>query len=151
MNELTWDRCLDLLAESRVAHIGVISEDHPYVSPISYVVVGDSICIRTGPGKRVEALRENPRVCVEVSQYDEVNGDWESVIIWGTAEFVEDDRRAQEIIYAFIEKYRDILGSPLNPGSVFPEPDVVIRIPIEDSTGRDAGSYFSVRRRPGRL
>lgn len=151
MNELTWDRCRDILVDSRVAHMAVISEGEPYVAPISYVVVGDAICIRTGAGKRVEAMRVNPRVCVEVSEYDEANGDWESVIIWGTAEFVEDSRLAQEIIFAFIEKYRDVLGSPLNPGSVFPESDVIIRIPIEDSTGRDSGSYFSVRRRPGRL
>lgn len=151
MNELTWERCRDLLADSRVAHLAVISEGEPYVSPISYVLVGDSVCIRTGAGKRVDALHHNPRVCIEVSEYDEANGDWESVIIWGTAEFVEDDRRAQEIIFAFIEKYRDVLGSPLNPGSVFPEDDVIIRVPIEDSTGRSSGSYFSVRRRPGRL
>lgn len=151
MNELTWERCRDILVDSRVAHMAVVAEGDPYVSPISYVVVGDAICIRTGPGKRVDALRLNPRVCVEVSEYDEANGDWESVIIWGTAEFVEDDRHAQEIIFAFIEKYRDVLGSPLNPGSVLPDPDVIIRVPIEDSTGRGSGSYFSVRRRPGRL
>lgn len=151
MNELTWDRCRDILVDSRVAHLAVISDGDPYVSPISYVVVGDAICIRTGDGKRVDALRLHPRVCVEVSEYDEVNGDWESVIIWGTAEFVENDRHAQEIIFAFIEKYRDVLGSPLNPGSVLPEAEVIIRIPIEDSTGRDSGNYFSVRRRPGRL
>lgn len=151
MNELTWERCRDILTDSRVAHIAVIADGEPYVSPISYVVVGDAICIRTGTGKRIDALRHNPRVCVEVSNYDESSGDWESVIIWGTAEFVEDDRRAQEVIFAFLEKYRDVLGSPLNPGSVLPDAEIVVRIPIEHSTGETSGNYFSVRRRPGRL
>lgn len=151
MNDLTWARCRDLLADSRVAHLAVISDGEPYVSPISYVLLEDSIGIRTGPGKRVEALRQNPRVCVEVSDYDDTSGDWESVIIWGTAEFVEEDHRSQEIIFAFFEKYREVLGSPLNPGSVIPEPDVIIRIPIEESAGRSSGSYLSVRSRPGRL
>lgn len=151
MKELTWDRCQDLLTESQVAHIAVISEGEPYVSPISYVLVGNAVCLRTGPGKRVDALRQNPRVCVEVSAYDEAAGDWESVIIWGTAEFVDDDREAQEIIFAFMEKYREVLGSPLNPAGMMPEPDVVIRIPIEETSSRDSGDYFSVRRRPGRL
>lgn len=131
--------------------MAVISDGEPYVSPISYVVLENSICIRTGPGKRVEALRQSPRVCLEVSDYDQSSGDWESVIIWGTAEFVEDDHHSREIIFAFLEKYRDVLGSPLNPGSVFPEPDVIIRVPIEESAGRSSGSYFSIRSRPGRL
>lgn len=151
MKELSWDRCQDLLAGSRVAHMAVISDGDPYVSPISYVLVQDSICIRTGAGKRVDALRQNPRVCIEVSQYDEANGDWDSVIVWGTAEFVDDDRLAEEIIFAFLEKYRDVMGSPLSPGRIFPDPGVVIRIPIEDSSGRASGDYFSVRSRPGRL
>lgn len=151
MRDLTWARCQDLLSVSRVAHIAVVSDGEPYVSPISYVMVDGDICIRTGPGKRVDALRSNPRVCVEVSQYDDSSGDWESVIVWGTAEFVEDDYRSQEIIFAFLDKYRDVLGSPLNPGSVFPDQDVIIRIPIEQSAGRGSGDYFSVRSRPGRL
>lgn len=152
MKELTWDRCQGLLGESQVAHIAVISDGEPYVSPISFVLVGEAICLRTGPGKRVDALRENPRVCIEASSYDEAAGDWESVIIWGDAEFVEeDDRRAQEIVFAFMEKYRDVLGSPLNPAGMMPEPEVIIRIPIEETSSRDSGDYFSVRRRPGRL
>jgi nitroimidazol reductase NimA-like FMN-containing flavoprotein (pyridoxamine 5'-phosphate oxidase superfamily) len=71
MRDLTWDRCRDLLAEARLAHIAVISDDEPYVSPVSFVLVGDAICIRTGEGKRVDALRQNPRACVEVSEFDD--------------------------------------------------------------------------------
>ncbi|MFP3913384.1 MAG: pyridoxamine 5'-phosphate oxidase family protein [Actinomycetota bacterium] len=151
MRDLPWERCRELLNDAPVAHMAVIAEGEPYVSPISFVLVGDSICIRTGEGKRVDALRENPRVCIEVSAYDGVPGDWESVILWGTAQFVEDDRSKQEVIFAFLEKYRDVLGSPLNPDTAFGEPGVVICIPIEDSSGRGAGDYLSVRRRPGRL
>src|SRR5690606_21128950 len=100
---------------------------------------------------RVEALRENPRVCLTVSHYDQSSGDWESVILWGDAEFVEDPRTSQEIITAFFEKYRNVLGSPLNPAQQLPKEGVEIRIPVDIAAGRSSGSIFSVRSRPGRL
>src|SRR5690606_27208393 len=78
MNELTVNRCRRLLESSPVAHLAVISRGEPYVTPISYVMVDDAICIRTMDGRRVEALRENSRVCLTVSHYDEPTGDWES-------------------------------------------------------------------------
>ena len=55
------------------------------------------------------------------------------------------------MIAAFHDKYRDVLGSPLNPGRVVPEDIYVVRFPIEISEGRSSGSYFSMRSRPGRL
>jgi len=151
MNELTVNRCRRLLESSPVAHLAVISRGEPYVTPISYVMVDDAICIRTMDGRRVEALRENPRVCLTVSHYDEPTGDWESVILWGDAEFVDDPRTAQQIIAAFFDKYRDVLGSPLNPAQQLAKEGVEIRIPVDIAAGRTSGSFFSVRSRPGRL
>ncbi|HLT96468.1 MAG TPA: pyridoxamine 5'-phosphate oxidase family protein [Acidimicrobiia bacterium] len=151
MNELTPTQCLALLSTARVGHLAVISEGDPYVAPISFVLIGEAIYVRTASGKRIEAMKANPRVCFEVSKMDDATGDWESVIVWSTAEFVDDDRTSQEVIAAFHDKYRDVLGSPLNPGRVVPEDIYVVRFPIEISEGRSSGSYFSMRSRPGRL
>lgn len=151
MNELTQEQCRELVEQSSIAHLAVISEGEPYVTPISYVIVGDALCIRTEPGRRIRALKENPRVCVEVSHYDDATGDWESVVMWGDAEFVDDPGETQEVVAAFFDKYRDVLGSPLNPGQVLPYDGVTIKIPIGLAAGRTSGSYFSVRSRPGRL
>jgi|FLYL01.1.fsa_nt_gi nitroimidazol reductase NimA-like FMN-containing flavoprotein (pyridoxamine 5'-phosphate oxidase superfamily) len=151
MDELSRERAIQLLVESRVGHLGVISRGEPYVSPISYVVLDDALYVRTGRGRRIDAVAESPRVCVEVSQTDPQAGSWESVIVWGEAEVVTDDRTEQKVIMAILEKYRDVMGSPLTPGSVFPDPGVVLRIPIEELSGRSSGSLFSAKSRPGRL
>lgn len=149
MDELSHERAIELLTESRVGHLGVISGDEPYVSPISYVVMDGAVYLRTGRGRRIDAIQENPRVCIEVSQTDA--GAWESVIVWGDAEIVGDDATEQRVIMAILEKYREVMGSPLSPGSVFPDPGVVVRIPIEDLSGRSSGTLFSAKSRPGRL
>ena len=151
MNDLTPEQCRQLLTDAMVGHMAVISDGEPYVSPISYAVIDGSLGLRTGAGRRIEALRENPRVCVEVSNVDAQRGSWESVIVWGDAHIVDDDRRAQEIIAALLGKYREVLGSPLSPGTAFPGAGVVLEIPIEGLSGRESGSFFSVRTRPGRL
>lgn len=151
MNDLTTDQCRRLLAESAVAHLAVVADGEPYVSPISYVLREAAVCIRTGPGRRLDAIRSHPRVCLEVSKFDAATGQWESVIAWGEAEIVEDDRLAQAIIIDLIDKYRPAIGNPLSPPGAMPEPEVILRIPLDEVTGRTSGSLFSVRRRPGRL
>jgi nitroimidazol reductase NimA-like FMN-containing flavoprotein (pyridoxamine 5'-phosphate oxidase superfamily) len=151
MNELSPERCETLLNRGMVGHLAVVSDGDPYVSPISYVVLEGAICLRTGRGRRVDALKANPKVCIEVSEVDDNTGAWESVIAWGEAEFVEEDSRARDIIAAILEKYRSVLGSPLSPGTVFPEPGVVVRVPLESVSGRESGGFFSARTRPGRL
>jgi nitroimidazol reductase NimA-like FMN-containing flavoprotein (pyridoxamine 5'-phosphate oxidase superfamily) len=151
MQELSTDQARQLLSEAMVAHLAVIDEGEPYVTPISFVIVANAICVRTGPGRRVDALVESPRVCVEASDFDVNSGNWQSAIAWGEAELLEDDTDTRDIVLALMEKYRSSIGSPLSPGGAFPGAGVIIRIPIDRITGRASGSFFSLRTRPGRL
>lgn len=151
MQDLTTDQARQLLSEAMVAHLAVIDEGEPYVTPISFVIVDDAVCVRTGPGRRVDAIAASPRVCVEASEFEVDSGNWRSVIAWGEAELLEDDTETRDIVLALMEKYRSAIGSPLSPGGAFPETGVIIRIPIERISGRASGSFFSVRTRPGRL
>lgn len=151
MQDLTTDQARQLLSEAMVAHLAVIDEGEPYVTPISFVLVENAVCVRTGPGRRVDAIGARPRVCVEASEFEVDSGNWRSVIAWGEAQLLEDDPDARDIVLALMEKYRSAIGSPLSPGGVFPGAGVIIRIPIDRITGRASGSFFSVRTRPGRL
>lgn len=153
MDELTTERCVDLLDSLPMGHLGVIDGEDVYVSPISYVLIGNRICFRTGSGRRTSAIRATPRVCFEVSQIDESSGSWESVILWGPAREIEDDTEARTVITALFDKYRPMLGSQFNvgPGSRMFEPAVLMEIVIESMSGRSSGSFFSLPMRPGRL
>jgi hypothetical protein len=154
MDELTIERCRQVLEDGWVGHLGVISEGEPYVAPISYVVVDGRICLKTGPGRRAEAIRSSPRVCLATSHVDHSTGYWESVVVWGDAEEITDPLEAQVVISALVSKYRPVLGSPLSPGPNdmgLGEPDILIAFPIETITGRSSGSIFHISTRPGRL
>jgi len=151
---LSLERCRQVLEDGWVGHLGVISEGEPYVAPISYVIVDGRICFKTGPGRRAEAIRSSPRVCVETSHVDHSTGYWESVVVWGDAGEITDPVEAQAVVSALLSKYRPVMGSPLSPGPNdvgLGEPDILIALPIEIITGRSSGSFFHISTRPGRL
>ncbi len=152
MEDLTFDECMELLTGEQVAHLGVVTERGPYVTPLSYVFSGERLAFRTRPGERLRALDSDPRVCVEVSRYNSETGDWVSVVARGTAARVTDDREIQAVTQALLAKYRPAIGSLLAIGGSPPLGDeVVVAIDLEEITGRSSGSFFAFRSKPGRF
>jgi nitroimidazol reductase NimA-like FMN-containing flavoprotein (pyridoxamine 5'-phosphate oxidase superfamily) len=153
MDPLSREEALDVLAVAPVAHLGLISEGRPYVTPMSFVVDGERILFRTTAGKKLDALRGDPRVCIETSKFDPESGEWASVIVTGTAVEVDDDAVGQLAVSKLYEKYPTALGDPLSRGGLQPLPGLphVIEVTIEEISGMSSGSGFSPRTRPGRL
>lgn len=153
MEPMTEGEALEFLRGAMVAHIGVVSDGEPYVTPMSFVVDGRRILFRTKPGKRLEAIGTDPVVSIEVSKFDETTGVWVSVVVKGRAVERVDDETAARAVELLLEKYKAVLGSPfghggLQPMATFPH---VVEVPIEVITGMTSGSGFSFRTRPGRL
>ncbi|HEY5889806.1 MAG TPA: pyridoxamine 5'-phosphate oxidase family protein [Acidimicrobiia bacterium] len=152
MEPLSTEATLDLLINGKVAHIGVIDGEEPYVSPVSYVVIDQEFCFRTGPGRRVDAIRENPIISIESMRTRE-DGGWECVVARGETSEVDDAPKAQSIISALLRKYSVEIGSPLSFGARGPMEDtsVIISARLSDISGRTSGTWFSIPTRPGRL
>lgn len=153
MDTITESQAFAFIELAPVAHIGVVSDGEPYVTPMSFVVDGNRILFRTKPGKRFEALQTNPTVSIEVSSYDQEDGDWTSVIIKGTARETTDDATISLTVQKLFEKYREVLGSPLGrsglqPLSTFPH---VVVVDIDEISGMASGGGLEMRTRPGRL
>lgn len=148
--DLTPEECQRILEHGYIAHIGVVSDGEPYVTPMSYVLVGGSVCFRTGPGKRVTALRESPRCCVEITILREGDA-WESVLFWGDARFIEEPNQRADVVAALLRKYHT--ESPLGSSSpsFLPKEHPIVAITPESLAGRASGRDFSNKTRPGRL
>ncbi|QVL34037.1 pyridoxamine 5'-phosphate oxidase family protein [Telmatocola sphagniphila] len=87
IRELSREECLQMLARTRLARLACLQADQPYVVPVYLAFDGlsDSLCGFTIPGQKLEWLRENPKVCVEVEKitsYDQ----WITVIVFGIFE-----------------------------------------------------------------
>ena len=152
MDVLTPQEIEQELNEGMVAHLGVADEGVPYVTPLSYVYSGGAIAFRTLEGRRVQALRTNPRVCVEVIEYDRVTGDWQSVVAFGDAEIVEDDIVAGAFIAQMLRKYEQSFEGLFGlPDRGVPATAYVVRVPLDDLEGRTSGRFLGTKTRPGRL
>lgn len=143
----------ELMALADIAHIAVISDGEPYVTPMSFVVDDGRIVFRTMAGKRLAALESNPRVSIEMSEFDRRSGEWSSVIVAGDAHETKDDGLIQRTLARLFDKYRQSLGSPLGRGGFQPLSSLphVIVVEMSEVTGMKSTGGLEMRTRPGRL
>lgn len=153
MEPITDAAAREFLESAMVAHIGVVIDGEPYVTPMSFVMAGNRILFRTKPGRRFAGIEENPVVCIEASSFDEETGDWTSVIVKGPASVARDDETIQTTLSGLFEKYRQVLGSPLTRGGIQPMASFphVVAVDIVEISGMSSSGPFSLRTRPGRL
>lgn len=134
----------ELLATASHGHLGCHAGGRTYIVPIGYAYVDGNFVGQTTPGLKVEMMRENPEVCVQV---DEIRSlvDWRSAVVWGRFEELDGAERAAAM-GALIDRYGSEFGEsqavrqgrevvpPRLDGH--PEPLVVYRIRIREKTGR---------------
>ena len=80
---------------------GVTGDGRPYLVPLAYGYDGAAVYAHSGPGRKLDLMRAEPRVTFEVDQA-EASDRWRSVIAEGTFEEINDQRQrkaALAVIY----------------------------------------------------
>jgi nitroimidazol reductase NimA-like FMN-containing flavoprotein (pyridoxamine 5'-phosphate oxidase superfamily) len=80
---------------------GVTGDGRPYLVPLAYGYDGDAVYAHSGPGRKLDLMRAEPRVTFEVDEAI-VSDRWRSVIAEGTFEEIDDLRQrdaALAVIY----------------------------------------------------
>ena len=124
-----------LLRSQRLARLGCIAEGEPYVVPVNYVFDEECVISHTLPGRKLTAMRENPRVCVQVDEVAD-QFEWRSVLAYGTFEEVSnaDERgRALGLLLTFFPRLTPVESLIAEDGAA-PSP-TVYRIRIDRLTG----------------
>lgn len=123
-----------LLTAGRLGRLGCVYEGGPYVVPVNYVVDGEYIFSHSLQGRKLEALRANPRACLQVDEiFDEYR--WRSVIAFGTYEEVTEPGerdRAVRALHAGFPNLTPVESVPVHDGQ---SSVVIFRIRILDITG----------------
>jgi nitroimidazol reductase NimA-like FMN-containing flavoprotein (pyridoxamine 5'-phosphate oxidase superfamily) len=66
VREMTNRECCRTLAAARLGRLACALENQPYVVPISFVVNDELVYSFALPGQKIDWLRRNPRVCLEM-------------------------------------------------------------------------------------
>jgi uncharacterized protein len=84
-----------VLHRQHVGRLACLAEGRPYVVPIAYAYAGGDVYGHTLAGRKLAALRADPRVCFEVDARDDPDH-WYSVVAEGRFEELTDpaERRA---------------------------------------------------------
>jgi nitroimidazol reductase NimA-like FMN-containing flavoprotein (pyridoxamine 5'-phosphate oxidase superfamily) len=154
MESVGREEALEILASQPVAHLGIVIDGQPYVTPMSFVMDGERLLFRTMAGMKLDGIRANPAVCIETAEYNPDTGDWVSVIVRGTARLVDDPETRQGIVARLFEKYEKVMASPLSGGGGLTPlggTPYVIVVRIDDITGMSSGRGMRVRTKPGRM
>lgn len=135
IRKLSAEESSELLRRGRVGRLGCISDDAPYVVPVNYVFNDDALYVHSLPGRKIYALRENPRACLQVDEsVDDMN--WRSVIAFGRYEEIRDDgerARALKLLLSRFERLTPV-ETLMADDAQAPAP-VVFRIRVESVTG----------------
>ena len=89
IQEMARTECFDVLARARFGRLGCAYDNQPYVVPIYFACDETHLYGVATFGKKIEWMRANPLVCVEVEEVASHN-QWETVVIFGRYEEMPD-------------------------------------------------------------
>lgn len=129
LKNLNQDQARGLLRKERTGRLGCIADDEPYIVPVNYVFDGECAYLHSLPGQKIDAMRANPRVCLQVDQIEsELN--WKSVLAFGTYEEITNEVERAGALNQLLGRF-----SRLTPVESF----------IADDAGAPAPIVFRIR------
>lgn len=141
IHELTPAQCREVLSRTNLGRLGCASDNQPYIVPIHFHLDGDHIYSFATAGRKIEWMRVNPRVCLEVDDIADPH-QWTSVVVFGRydeltlgPEFEEPRRRALALFETRAEWWQPAAGKLADKEHHIP---VVYRIRIVSVSGRRA-------------
>jgi uncharacterized protein len=99
IRELSPERIEELLRTAIVGRIaccghGQTGDGRPYLVPLAYGYDGDAVYAHSGPGRKLDLMRSEPRVTFEVDEAT-ASDRWRSVIAEGTFEEIDDPQQRE--------------------------------------------------------
>jgi len=146
--ELSHAECVEVLSRATIGRLACARDGQPYVVPITLSFDGTaSLYSFSTVGRKVEWMRDNPKVCVEVDDIAD-RFHWTSLVVIGTYEELRDSpedrdelRRAFELLQQHSLWWLPGAGT-VGTGRRQTAP-VVYRIRIATVTGRRAARSSS--------
>jgi nitroimidazol reductase NimA-like FMN-containing flavoprotein (pyridoxamine 5'-phosphate oxidase superfamily) len=127
---------LELIRAGSTGRLGCIDNNEPYVVPINYLLDDGVIYSHSLPGKKTNAMRTHPRVCVQV---DDAEGDffgWRSAIAFGDFEEVDQEYERQVLLEKLLTRFPKLTPVESTIAHDAGAPDsIVFRIVIDRVTG----------------
>jgi nitroimidazol reductase NimA-like FMN-containing flavoprotein (pyridoxamine 5'-phosphate oxidase superfamily) len=104
IEEMTVKQCHEFLVRMDFGRLGCVHDNQPYVVPIYFAYEPDRLYGFSTLGRKIEWMRSNPRVCVEVDEVIDTKS-WNCVIASGryeelpnASQYVSERQRAYKLL-----------------------------------------------------
>jgi nitroimidazol reductase NimA-like FMN-containing flavoprotein (pyridoxamine 5'-phosphate oxidase superfamily) len=136
---LSEKEALALISAGKIGRLGCVDNGEPYVVPINYAVEDGSIYSHSLPGRKIDAMRTHPRVCLQVDQIiDDFH--WHSAIAFGDFEEIRVPTDRRSILSKLLARFPLLTPVETVMAQDAAAPDsVVFRIRIDRITGMTEG------------
>ncbi len=141
--QLSESEAMEILLNGEFGVLATMGTEYPYSVPINYVVVDNYIYIHGSceEGQKARNIKKNKSVCFTVVGKTEVlpsefSEKYESAIVLGKAEIVDDDMK-EKVLEVFLDKYSlEFKESGMKYINRVKDRVSVYRILIEQITGK---------------
>jgi len=131
---MSLDEMRALLEQGRVGRLGCVSEGKPYIVPVSYILSGDAIYIHSLVGRKVRALRHDPRACLQVDDIQDAYN-WRSAIAFGRYEEIADAGEREQAVRRLLARFPHLTPVESVPVHDGQSSVIVFRLRVEEMTG----------------
>jgi len=147
IEELKTEECFKVLTEKRVGRIACAHENQAYIVPFHFAFDGSKYFYAISMlGQKIQWMRSNPRVCVEVEDVKN-QFDWTSLVAFGRyeelpalPEFEAERTRAYELLSRHPMWWQPAYAAKTYRTPTADEKPIYFRIFIDKITGRRAVS-----------
>ena len=80
---ISQEDCIELLQRVSIGRLACSLNDQPYVVPVAFSYEPDCLYLFSTFGKKVEWMRQNPKVCLQADEIG-TRSNWSSVVVTGT-------------------------------------------------------------------
>ena len=126
----------ELIKQTGFGHLGIMLEtSEPYVVPVNYIYLDEAVYLHSLPGAKIDALRANGRVCLQVEKI-ESDCRWQSAIAFGEYQEIKKTNEKIKVLHEFNERFARLTPvEAMSKENWNPDGVVVFRISIIRITG----------------
>ena len=149
LGQLNEKQAEELLRQQVIGRLACHYRGETYIVPLNYVYKDGLIYVHSGPGKKIDMMRKNPKVCFEVEEIENIF-QWRCAIAWGTFEEITDEDEKQQARQLLTHRFMPLVSNPqhhASHGIAANEFDIdtrinpiVYKIRIKKVTGRFEGA-----------
>lgn len=143
ISKLIDEQIEEILSGHTFGRVGCNDGYNTYIYPMNYVYTGKYIICHSLPGSKIQVMRQNKRICMQVDKVDNETN-WKSIIVLGEYQEIEDERERYDAMKVLVQqnlhiklKEEDIkqhIKKQDDPRHNSSRP-VIFRILIEEKTG----------------